>query len=184
MFHGSHIVAFGGTGAAPSWYPPMPALRGVGSNVWVSDSQLTGGSHVFGSFPPVCPVATSVGRVDRCILVPPCPTVSGPLLGVHRPAPMQSPGTVTLDFRTEPNGIVGVFFSTELGNLQVPGIEQRVRLDTANVHGIALFVADGTGACTGTWSLPAGISHETLWFQAVALAPLLQLSPVAGGLVR
>lgn len=188
VFHGSRIVASGGNGAYVSVYQPKPALRALGSMVWISDSQLATGGYLYGTGPQPCAVVADAGRLDRCGLTPPnCPPAiptSGLLLGVHRQAPMQSPGALGLEYRTEANGLVAVFLADEVASFSLPGLEQPIWLDAATVRPLALVLADGTGLASYTCTIPVGLNGHTFWFQGVAPADPLLLSPVAGGVVR
>lgn len=176
-FHGSHLVC----NASNGW---QPAVKGVNSTVWISDSSLSSGTLVN---PPPCAVDVPQGRLARCTLNPPCaPSIptTGPLLGLHRPSPLQSPGPFTIRFDTDPNGLVAVYVSGGVGQLTVPFLEQAILLDASTIFHRELLTADGLGVATGTWNVPAGLTNHTLWFQAVGTASPLQLSPIAGGVVR
>jgi hypothetical protein len=193
-FHGSRIVATGGNGHTSGTVPllPGPALRAVNSTAWISDSVLTGGqaSSAPGSPPLACPVDASTGRLARCTLVPascPPPVVptTGPLLAVHRVAPLQAGSSFQLDFRTEPNEYVGVFASFALATNTFAELEQPTALDLGSLIPLSVLVTDGAGNTSGTWALPPGTANLALWLQAVTPGALpLQLSPVAGGVVR
>jgi len=185
-FHGSHLSATGGSHAGLG-VSPTAAIEATNSVVWISDSNLTAGTAWTGT---ACAVDAQFGLLSRCVLSPNCagaiPT-SGPLLGMHRPNPLQSPGPFSLEFTTDPNGLVGVYFATGLGNLAIPGLEQPLLLEVATTFHLELLVANATGFASGTWNVPAGLTNQTFFFQAVgtAAAPsLLQMSPVAGGIVN
>lgn len=182
---GSHLTAKGGDGYAFSIFFPTPAIRGMNSAIWVSDSSLQSGAQLQIGLRP-CPVEAPQGRIARCSLIPSCTPAfpTGPLLGVHRPNPLQSPGPFTLDYRTEPNGLVAVYVATGLGNLTVAGMEQPILIDVATAFHLELLTADPTGFVSRTWNVPAGLTNQTFWFQAVGTASIWQLSPLAGGVVR
>lgn len=186
QFHGSRVTGQGGAGG-PFAYPPRAALQASNSTVWISDSALTGGTAPGGI--QACPLLATSGRFDRCTLVPASPCSAGipggPLLAVHRVAPMQSPGSLALEFRTDANGFVAVYVSASLGRLLLPELEQAILLDPANVFPLAFLLADPLGHAAGSWNVPAGLVDATLWFQGVSGPTFpLQLSPVVGGVVR
>jgi hypothetical protein len=186
QFHGSRVTAQGG-GGSTFVYPPRAALQATNSTVWISDSTLTGGTAPGGA--QACPLLATSGRFDRCTLVPASPCSvgipGGPLLAVHRVAPMQSPGPLALEFQTEANGFVAVYVSTSLGMLMLPELEQSIFLDAANVVPLAFLLADSVGHAAGSWSIPAGLVDATFWFQGVSGPTFpLQLGPVVGGVVR
>lgn len=191
-FLGSHLVVHGGDGYGGGSSNPKPALLATNSTVWISDSTLSGGVFPIGGTPP-CPVdfqGSTTGRLPRCTLIPTCASsipTNGPVLGMHRPSPLQSPGTFSLEFTTNPNGLIGVFFATGMGNVAIPGLEQPVLLDLATTFHLELLTANASGVASGTWNVPAGLTNQTFFFQAVGTAPapaLLQLSPTAGGVVN
>lgn len=188
--HGSGLTLTGGNAAGTGSAQPGPALRATGTaTFWICDSTLRGGAATsVSSMPAACPVEASAGRLARCTLQPSCPApvpTAGALLGVHRPAPLASGASFTLAFRTEPNGFVGVFATTRLGGATIPELEQPVALDLATVMPLAVLAADANGDASGTWTLPPGTANLALWLQAVTPPPLpLQVSPVAGGVVR
>lgn len=192
-FLGSRLVVRGGDGSGSGSSGPKAALFATNSAVWTSDSTLSGGVFPPVGVPVVCSVTvqgSTTGRLSRCTLDPaacvPIPT-NGPLLGVHRPSPLQSPGPFSLEFTTHPNGLIGVFFATGIGNVSIPGLEQPVLLDLATTFPLELLTANAAGAASGTWNVPAGLTNQTFFFQAVGTAPapvFLQMSPVAGGVVR
>jgi hypothetical protein len=186
--YASRLTARGGDGSG-YYYQPLPAVKAVGSSrVLVSDSIFYGGAQISSGLPTACPVAATLGRLTRCVLVPFCPPaipINGPLLGLHRPAPMASPGAVALEFRTAANQPVGVYLSTGLGQTSLPLLEQPILLDLANVQPFALLVADATGLAVVSCSIPAGFAGLEFWFQGVSGPSLpLQLSAVGGGIVR
>ncbi|MBK8097579.1 MAG: hypothetical protein IPK26_10750 [Planctomycetes bacterium] len=192
VLRGSRLVVRGGEGQGSSSIGPKPALLATNSAVWISDSTLIGGA-VPGGPPTACPVVVQgavSGRLTRSSLTPNCASsfpTSGPLLGMHRPSPLQSPGPFTLEFQTEPNALVGVYFAAGLGRLSIPGIEQAILLDAATASPLDILVADTAGAVVGTWNVPAGFGNAKLWLQAIGTAApgfLLQASPVGGGVVR
>ena len=190
-FHGSKIVATGGDGRLPSPLPG-PAIRAVNSTVWISDSTLTGGMAVSGPGSPqrACPVVATSGRLARCTLVPatcapPGVPTTGPLLGVHRVAPLQSGSSFQLDFQSVPNDYVGVFASFALNHYAFPELEQLVALDLATLLPLSVLATNGSGFASGSWALPPGTANLNLWLQAVAPGALpLKVSPVVGGVVR
>ncbi|MBX3465254.1 MAG: hypothetical protein KF830_18960 [Planctomycetes bacterium] len=186
QFHGSRVTGQGGAGGAFA-YPPRAALQATNSTVWISDSTLTGGTAPGGI--QACPLLATSGRFERCTLVPASPCSvgipGGPLLAVHRVAPMHSPGLLALEFQTDANGFVAVYVSTALGRLMLPGLEQPIFLDPANVFPLAFLLADPVGHAAGSWNIPAGLVDATFWFQGVSGPTFpLQLSPVVGGVVR
>ncbi len=164
----------------------------TGGSAWISDSTLQGG-FIGGFTGYMCPVGSGQGRFSRCTF-PAMPAfcsmsqpTTGPMLGVSQTTALQSPGPLTLAFQTDPNGLVGVFVSTNLAVTAVPGLEQPVLLGTTTLIPLSTLIADGVGAATGTWNVPPGLTNWTFFFQAVGTAPapyLLQMSPVTGGVVR
>ncbi len=191
-FHGSGVTLQGGTGSSLTGSSqPGAAVRANPGSVWIADSTLVGGALFPAvSVPVVCAVEASVGRLARCTLLPAtCPPpaipLTGPLIGVHRVAPLQAGGPFQLALRSEPNDFVGVFASLALGGSTFFELEQPVALDLGLLLALDVLVADGTGQVTGTWNLPPGTSNLALWLQAVTPGALpLQLSPVTGGVVR
>lgn len=171
--HGSHVAVQAANGVA--------LTANAGSTVWLSDSTLTTAATS-------CPMQATAGHLDRCTLVPNCGGLpAGPLLGVHRPTPLQTGAPFVLDFRAQPAEIVAVFASSTVGTTTVPGIEQPVWLDPIDTWLAFVLSADAQGAATMTWNVPAvpGLVHTTLWFQGLGLANApMQASPVAGGVVR
>ena len=187
---GSRLTCHGGLGAQPSGFlGPQSALRSTGSSVvWISDSSLTGGAYVGIGFTQACPVDAQLGRLARCTLVPSsCPlgiSTVGPLLGIHQPDPLQSPGSFSLEFTTEPNGLVGVFVSPGFDSFLAPDFAQPVLLDVTAMFPLEVLTANGSGVAAQTWGIPAGLTNFTFFFQAVGTGSPWQLSPLAGGVVR
>ena len=91
-----------------------------------------------------------------------------------------------LEFRTEPNGFVGVFASAGLDTLTAPQLEQPVWLSSATCFALDMLSADANGLATGSWSVPAGtyFAGERLWLQGFSGPLPMQTSPVVGGIVR
>ena len=183
---GSNLTVQGGSLLAGS--TGAAALSADGScRVWISDSTLTGG----GSTCAVSP-GGAAGRIDRSTLSPAGPTCSslppGLVLGIERPQPLQNGAVFTLNHRTDPNAWVAVFVSPGLGDASAPGLlEQPVSLSPSSFWNAGLFVADPTGFVAAAWNIPAGPAFVDLqlWFQGVSGTTLpLQVSPVAGGIVR
>lgn len=179
LLHGSDLVLTGGV----SSFGASPALRTSSSTVWLADSTLTGGGTA-------CPIAASGGnlRLARLSLAPTsgCPSwTSGSLLGVAQPAPPISGRAYTLHFTTDPNLPVFVYAGNTIGSATLPGLfEQPICLGDVFFAGAG--VADGNGLLSLSWFLPAGAFVGTpLWLQAISgsTSPL-QLSPLAGGIVR
>lgn len=191
-FLGSRLTLDGGDGGSGT--QASPAVNATNSSLWISDSTLLGG---FSSNPSGagCAITGSgnQGRLVRCTLTTAfvgCATivpVTGPLLGVHQPTALQSPGPFTLAYKTSPNELIGVFVSFGTNKLVIPGLEQPLLLDPVGMFLLDTLLADALGAASGTWNMPAGLTNQTVFFQAIGTAPapaLLQMSPVAGGVVR
>ncbi len=189
---GSHLEVRGGGGygGGGSW-APQPAVMLTNGTLWLCDCLLAGGADLGGGG-AACPLSVQgaqPARLARCTLQPNCGSTipNGPLLGVHQPGPLQSPGPVTLEFNTEPSGVVAVYFATGIGNLTIAGLEQPILLDVTSTFHLETMFADATGFASRAWNVPPGLTNWTFFFQAVGTAPapyLLQLSPVAGGVVR
>lgn len=162
----------------------VPGLSVGAGEVWLSDCTVVG----YGA----CPIqgAASV-LADRCSLQPagaPCPTpASGGLLGVTRPQPLQNGAPFSLTYRTIPNSYAAVFASQELATLTIPGLHAQTQWLGGGIFNLGVVLADASGQATGTWSIPAGawLVDQPLWFQGLTgFALPLQLSPVAGGVIR
>jgi hypothetical protein len=184
---GSNLVVQGG--ASLSGGPGAAALRSDGPNtIWISDSTLTSGG------PTACPITlgAATGRIDRCVLAPALASCAslprGLVVGIDRPQPLQNGVPFALTFRTAAGQIVGVFTAHELGSTNLPGLaEQPILLAPNTAFPSGLFVAGPNGVVTASWNIPAGPAFvdRSLWFQAASSVTLpVQLSPVAGGIVR
>jgi hypothetical protein len=101
---------------------------------------------------------------------------------------LQNGAVFTLHQRTDPNALVAIFVSPNLGDASAPGVlEQPASLSPSSFWNAGLFVADPTGFVAAAWNIPAGTTFVDLqlWFQGVSGPSLpLQTSPVAGGIVR
>jgi len=197
-FHGSRLTIRGGNDTSSFPNVASPAVNASSSKLWISDSTLRCGRTWGGTmplYPDPCAIVGSgnVGRLVRCSLVTGATSctlivpLSGPLLGVQQPTALQSPGPFTLTYQTSPNELIGVFVSFGIDNLVIPGLEQPLLLQPSGLFALDTLLADGLGAASGTWNMPAGLTNQTVFFQAVGTAPapaLLQMSPVAGGVVR
>jgi hypothetical protein len=163
--------------------PPVAALRAVGGNVWLSDCTITGII--------TCPlVATSV-LADRCQLQPAgpaCPPpATGGLPGVSRSLPLQNGAPFALAYQTIPNSYIAVFASQQLASLTIPGLHAQTQWLGPGVINLGVVFANSAGTANATWMIPSGswLVDQTLWFQGLTgFAFPLQLSPVAGGLIR
>jgi hypothetical protein len=159
-----------------------PALRSVGGRVWLSDSTLVG---------TTCPIqATGEILVDRCALQPlsvGCAPPSGGLLGVSRPSALQNGAAFDLNYRTIGNGYAAIFASQDLTTLTIPGLHAQTQWLGGGIVNLGLVFADGLGQANVSWTIPAGtwLIDQPLWFQGLTgFALPLQLSPVAGGVIR
>jgi hypothetical protein len=178
VLHASHCTFTAGlTGL------PVPALEAdASSRLWLSDSTVT-------CAPPTCPIVTSgaTGRLARCVLTPQClPLPVGPLLGLTRPAPMTPGGPFSLHFRNEPHAILGVLAAWSLDRFAGP-LHEQFGLLGPGYAAVGLLIADSVGAASATWQIPANpaLLYRPLWLQGVTGMSLpLQLSPVAGGVLR
>jgi hypothetical protein len=159
-------------------------LQAIGGQVWLSDCTVVGYGY--------CPIDATSVLADRCSLQPVYPGCSTPpgggLLGVSRLQPMQNGAAFTLVYSTIPNSYVAIFASQELATLMIPGLHaQNQWLGGAGVVNLGVAFADGAGQANATWNLPAApwLVDQPLWFQGLTgFAFPLQLSPVAGGLIR
>ncbi len=163
--------------------PPIAALQATGGNVWLSDCTVVGVQ--------TCPIAAASVLADRCVLQPvlsTCPTpASGGLLGVSRALPLQNGAPFSLVYKTIPNSYAAVFASQELASLTIPGLHAQTQWLGPGVINLGVVLADASGQATATWAIPAGtwLVDQPLWFQGLTgFALPLQLSPVAGGLIR
>jgi hypothetical protein len=162
---------------------PTAALQAAGGNVWLSDCIVIGSQ--------ACPIVATSVLVDRCVLqptLPSCPTpASGGLLGVSRSQPLQNGAPFSLVYKTIPNSYAAVFASQELASLTIPGLHAQTQWLGPGVINLGVVLADSSGDATATWMIPAGawLVDQPLWFQGLTgFALPLQLSPVAGGLIR
>lgn len=159
------------------------AMRTAGGQVWLSDSSVV---SVAG-----CAIsATGPVVTDRCSLQGWSCTVpsSGALLGVSRPNPLQNGATFTLNYQTIPNGYAAIFASQELASLDIAGLHAQTQwLGGGSILNLGLVFADGQGQASASWAIPVGTwwIDLPLWFQGLTgFALPLQLSPVAGGVIR
>ena len=157
-----------------------------GAPVWISDSQISGGSQNH------CTITGAV-ELARCTLFPPaaaCGVVGSgtSLLGVGRPAALQAGATFQLDFQTTANGFVLVFAGPELAaESWAPLLVQPSWLQEATSFPVTLLLADAEGAASVAWPIPAGpgITNQKLWFKGLSGWSFpLQVSPPVGGVVR
>ena len=156
------------------------------SSAWISDSQLTGGGTT-------CPVVNNggTGRIDRSVLLPSLATCTSLptalVLGIDSATPPQTGAPFVVDFRTEPNQLVGIYASSSLGSGSLPGLaDQPLGLDAANAWFAGLVTADASGFASAAWTLPNGpFVGVPLFVLGVGLAPpRVELSPPVGGVVR
>lgn len=159
-----------------------PALRASGGQVWLSDSTLVG---------TTCPIqATGTVLADRCSLQPllvGCAPPGGGLLGVSRPNALHQGAGFDLTYRTVANGYAAVFASQELATLAIPGLHAETQWLGGGIVNLGVVFADGSGQAQASWTIPAGtwLIDQPLWFQGLTgFALPLQLSPVAGGVIR
>lgn len=169
--------------AAGPGNPPIAALHAAGGNVWLSDCTVVGVL--------TCPIVATSLVADRCVLqptLPTCPTpASGGLLGVSRAQPLQNGAPFSLVYKTIPNSYAAVFASQELASLTIPGLHAQTQWLGPGVINLGVVLADSSGDATATWMIPAGawLVDQPLWFQGLTgFALPLQLSPVAGGVIR
>lgn len=163
----------------------QPGLRANGGRVWLSDCTVVG----YGSWG--CPIEATAVLADRCSLQPVSanctPPPSGNLLGVARPQPLQNGTAFSLTYTTMPNGFAAVFASLEMASLDVPGLHAQTQWLGGGIVNLGIVFADASGRAQASVAIPAGawLVDQSLWFQGVAGFSLpLQLSPVAGGLIR
>lgn len=166
------------------------ALLSIGSSVWISDSTIS----TYG--PNDCAIDASASStwLNRCTVTSTlgsnCSTFASATsqLAVTRPAPLQAGATFTLDWQTEPNGFVAVFAGPKLATVNWgPLLVQPSWLDHQTSFAAVLLLADGNGAATVSWPIPAGpaITGLSLWLEGLSGWTLpLQVSPVVGGIAR
>lgn len=162
----------------------VPGLSVGAGEVWLSDCTVVG----YGA----CAIqgAASV-LADRCSLLPVSAQCQAPatggLLGVTRPQPLQNGAPFTLVYKTIPNSYAAVFASQELATLTIPGLHAQTQWLGGGILNLGVVLADAAGDATATWNIPAGawLVDQPLWFQGLTgFALPLQLSPVAGGVIR
>lgn len=181
--HLSDCVLIGG--ADPFVTYRFPALQGTGS-AWLHGCVLQGGGCAvnWGGTQP---------DFDDCTFTSPtnCGIPTGPfpsLLGVAQATPPLLGAPFTLDWSTEPNGLVAVFASFGLGRLDLPGIlAQPGWVDPGNEFFVGALFADASGAATTTFALPANplLTDLELWFKGVSgFSFPLQSSVPVGGVLR
>jgi hypothetical protein len=181
--HLSDCLLIGGSGSPFSY--TFPALQGVGS-AWLHGCVLQGGGCAvnWGGTQPDFDDCTFTSPTNCGIPTGPFPT----LLGVAQATPPLLGAPFTLDWRTEPNGLVAVFASFGLGRLDLPGIlAQPGWLDPANEFFVGALFADPSGAATTMFALPANplLTDLELWFKGVSgFSFPLQSSVPAGGVLR
>ncbi len=165
-----------------------PSANGIstdGGSLWLSDSQLQGGGS------DSCAVVGSATiAVARCTFGPAatnCPFLpSTPLLGVALDAPPTPGQAFVLQWRTEPNALVGALWSFELASRPLPIFAQPWSAP-ANSPTAGLFVADAHGQASGSWSLPntQALVGLPIWFHSFSGTSLpLSTAPVVGGVIR
>lgn len=185
--HASRIVTVGGGGVGTSFGAGIGLDVDATSQVWISDSTLQGGAEACA----VAGLGTGV-RLDRCTLISNrtnCASAvpSDFLLGAERLGPILMGATFTLRYRTEPNGFVVVFAGPELATVDfAPVLEQPSWLADPGSFAATLVFADAAGLAVASWPIPFGpFADVTLWLKGISGLTLpLQVSPVAGGVVR
>lgn len=190
---GSYLTIQGGDGFVIGAGAPGEALDADATSVvWLTDSIVLGGraTDLPGMPHHGCPVIATAGRLTRTTLDPatcaPGISTTGLGIGLRAPAPFVSGSNCTLEVNGDPFYFVGLWASLGVANVPVPGLlEQGVLLDLATALPFGVVFTDATGFASSTFSMPAGVSYATLWFQAVAEgAPPITLSPSVGGVVR
>lgn len=186
---GSHLTAIGGRGllGSPNVAPAAAVLAAGASAIWISDSQLIGGSLMIGP-PTACAIAASNGRLVRCTLVPNCPSplpTTGSLLSARDLTTPVSPGTHTVEFRTDPNAPLAVLLASGTGSATLAGIEQPIALALGGAVLWHLGLTDASGQALVPFPVPAGMAGHAWWIQAIGGPTLpLQASPLTGGFVH
>ncbi|MEO6597470.1 MAG: hypothetical protein ABIP94_22225 [Planctomycetota bacterium] len=88
----------------------------------------------------------------------------------------------------DPNGYAAIFASQELATLTIAGLHAQTQwLVGGGILNLGVVFADGQGQANPSWTIPAGtrLIDQPLWFQGLTgFALPLQLSPVAGGVIR
>ncbi|MBX3462940.1 MAG: hypothetical protein KF830_07200 [Planctomycetes bacterium] len=157
------------------------------ARVWLSDSTLAGGSGGCGL------VGTpAVGLMARSTITassPGCPTLTtAPLVGVTRPTAIQNGMTFSLLIRTEPNTLVAIHASPRLAHIEIPDLfAQPIALDLSAFFLAGVYVSDGNGDLTASWTMPPGqFVDETLWLETIAFVPSspIEIGAAVGGLIR
>lgn len=186
--HGSGLVLTGPPSNPQSTGgPALVAASSLqnGARVWLSDSALIAGSGACAVDAPGAATEFARCTFSQSATCPTPPSVS--LVGVAQPQAPQLGATLSLDYRTDPNGFVVVLAATALGSLRVPVFAEPLRLEPTAAIDLGLLLADPSGLATGAWPIPAtpSLVDLPLWFQAATgLAFPLRLSPLAGGLLR
>ncbi|MBL8755610.1 MAG: hypothetical protein JNK15_20105 [Planctomycetes bacterium] len=175
--HGSHLGVAGGIGAPG----PAAVVADSSSRVYLGDSTVT-------CDPAACPFSGGSVRVDRCSVSPACGVFAiGSVLSVRRLLPLQHGQVWSVEFRTAPGQVVGVFASRRLDHTVVPEVEQPVLLSPVGGWFVGSVVADPSGVATGSWAIPAtpSLVGQALWMQGVSGTSVpMQGSSVVGGVIR
>lgn len=177
-FHGSGLNLTAGLA-----HPRAAALYSDSGDVLISDSTLR-------TDPSVCAMNVPAAQCDRCTLIGACPggnIGTGPLLGVHRPSPLQAGRVFTLEFRTQASAPVLVFGSHGVDRSPYVELAQDFLLDPITCFPAAAMLADSSGHASAAWNVPAAPlpPGSQVWLQGVSgFAMPLQTSPVAGGILQ
>lgn len=198
---------------SPSASLPGPAVRLRSAELQGSQLQLSGGSQLFGgphgaaldldatstawladttlqSGGGGCAVVgAGSGRLARSTwpVVPGCAILpTGPLVGIAATTPLQSGAPFAVALRAEPNQIVALFASSDLGHTALPGLtDQPVTLDLAHTWFTGAVLANASGLASVQWNVPPGVGGLTLFVLGAGLQPAtLTVSPSLGGVVR
>ncbi len=188
-FHGCGLLLRGGQTLGNT--QGSNAVTASLGSVWISDSALQGG-------PLSCPIAKtgSMPRLDRvtiiaqtfnCMNVPP----SGSLISISQSQPLQIGQWANFNLRTAPSGLLAIYASTDLAAMPIAGFEQPIWLDAANAFNVGFHVAGFLGHSSASVLIPnsPAVMDQAIWFQAVGtttwpFASTLQVSPIAGGVIR
>ena len=87
--------------------------------------------------------------------------------------------------------MLAIYASTDLAAMPIAGFEQPIWLDAANAFNVGFHVAGFLGHSSASVLIPnsPAVLDQAIWFQAVGtttwpFASTLQVSPIAGGVIR
>jgi len=186
MFHGSHLLLVGNSGASGAG----GAALAVQSN---SSAIVTNSTLVAGNTQCAILADASTVAVERCTLTSAAigcnpHTSPEPLLAAHRSQPLRNGQTTTLTFVAAPQTPVFVYAAFELGPAgQYAMLPQAFWIGGSTLQFAGLLVGDQQGQSQLALQVPGqpGLLGLPLFCQGVAVGVGgLQLSPVVGGKVE